>query len=295
VIRWRVANLVKRSAGNSDDVPLADFKRVRGLDREWKARTFSRRRSMTSSESYIFLAVFAGLALIALIYLLSPMSLLEDITTRGAEIRTRLRQLLERHQYPGDTKNQVLGAYVDIALEHHKAIWLLSASELNGSAFALKRSMFDAYERALWINKVATAEEIQQAVSDELWFPKMSKMLDDIKRAYFGTIAVKDAEAAKRAELEDSFFESLGATWTTLSSYTHPGGLQIVQRFTGDKVKPKYSEGEIAEALNATTVALLMLVQMFFVSMGYRDEALETRTLFMQYSAEFNERLSKGQ
>lgn len=295
MIRWRVANLVKRSAGNSDDVPLADFKRVRGLDREWKARTFSLRRSMTSSESYIFLAVFAGLALIALIYLLSPMSLLEDITTRGAEIRTRLRQLLERHQYPGDTKNQVLGAYVDIALEHHKAIWLLSASELNGSAFALKRSMFDAYERALWINKVATAEEIQQAVSDELWFPKMSKMLDDIKRAYFGTIAVKDAEAAKRAELEDSFFESLGATWTTLSSYTHPGGLQIVQRFTGDKVKPKYSEGEIAEALNATTVALLMLVQMFFVSMGYRDEALETRTLFMQYSAEFNERLSKGQ
>ena len=249
---------------------------------------------MTSSESYIFLAVLAGLALIALIYLLSPMSLLENLTTRGAEIRTRLRQLLERHQYPGDTKNQVLGAYVDIALEHHKAIWLLSASELNGSAFALVRSIFDAYVRALWINKVATAEEIQQAVSDELWFPKMSKMLDDIKRVYFGTIAVKDAEAAKRAELADSFFESLGATWTTLSSYTHPGGLQIVRRFTGDRVKPKYSEGEIAEALNATTVALLMLVQMFFVSMGYRDEALETRTLFMQYSAEFNERLQRA-
>jgi hypothetical protein len=294
-IRWRVGNIVKRSAGNSHDVRLADFKRVRGLDREWKARTFSLRRTMTSSESYIFLAVLAGLALIALIYLLSQMSLLEDITTRGAEIQTRLRQLLERHQYPGDTKNQVLGAYVDIALEHHKAIWLLSASELNGSAFALVRSMFDAYVRALWINKVATAEKIQQAVSDELWFPKMSEMLDDIKHAYFGTIAVKDAEAAKRAELADSFFESLGETWTTLSSYTHPGGLQIVRRFTGDKVKPKYSEGEIAEALNATTVALLMLVQMFFVSIGYRDEALETRTLFMQYSAEFNERLSKGQ
>ena len=252
---------------------------------------------MTRSESYIFLAVLAGLALIALIYLLSPspMSLLEDITTRGAEIRTLLRQLLERYKYPGDTKNQVLAAYVDIALEHHKAIWLLSASELNGSAFALVRPMFDAYVRALWINKVATAKEIEQASSDEWWFPKMSKMLDEIKRAYFPTPAVKDAETTKRAELADSFLESVGDKWGMLSSYTHPGGLQIVRRFTGDKVRPKYSEGERAEALNAATWVLLNLVQLFFASMSRRDEALEIRTSFIQYSAEFEERLKKGQ
>ena len=249
---------------------------------------------MTSSESYIFLAVVVVLALVALIYLLSPMSLLEDITTRGAEIRARLRDLLERHSYPGDTKNQLLAAYVDIALEHHKAIWLLSASELNGSALALVRPMFDAYLRALWINKVASAEEVEQASRDKLWFPKMSKMRDDIQQAYFPIPAVKDPEAAEREKLAETFFQSLGETWTTLNSYTHPGGLQIVRRFTGDRVKPKYSEDEIAEALNAATVALLMVVQMFFVSVGRRDEALETRTLFIHYSAEFNERLSKG-
>ena len=253
-------------------------------------------QTIISSESYIFLAVFAVLALVALIYLLSPspMSLLEDITTRGAKIRTRLRELLLRHKYAGNTKNQVLGAYVDIALEHHKAIWLLSASELNGSALALVRPMFDAYLRALWINKVASAEEVEQASRDKLWFPKMSKMRDDIQQAYFPIPAVKDPEAAEREKLAETFFQSLGETWTTLNSYTHPGGLQIVRRFTGDRVKPKYSEGEIAEALNAATVALLMVVQMFFVSMGCRDKALETRTLFIHYSAEFNERLSKG-
>jgi hypothetical protein len=69
-----VSDLVKRFPRNSDDVQLDDFKRVRALDREWKARTFSPWRSMTSNESYIFLAVFAALALVALIYLLSPMS-----------------------------------------------------------------------------------------------------------------------------------------------------------------------------------------------------------------------------
>ena len=76
-------------------------------------------------------------------------SLLDDITTRGAEIRTRLRELLLRHKYGGTTKNMVLAAYVNIALEHHKAIWLLSESGLNGSALAMVRLVWDPYLRAL--------------------------------------------------------------------------------------------------------------------------------------------------
>ena len=137
---------------------------------------------MTSSESYIFLAVSAALALVALIYLLSPkMTLLDDISTRGAEIRTRLHELLLRHKYDGNTKNMVLAAYVDIALEHHKAIWQLHKSGLIGSALAMVRLVWDPYLRALWINKVATAEEIEQASRDDLRFPKMSKMREDIR------------------------------------------------------------------------------------------------------------------
>ena len=123
---------------------------------------------MISSESYIILAVFAVLALVALIYLLSPkMSLLDDITTRGDEIRTRLRGLLQRHDYPGNTKNFVLAAYVDIALEHHEAIWLLTKSKLNGSALALARPSWMPIFRSLWINK-AKAEQIEQVWRDEL-------------------------------------------------------------------------------------------------------------------------------
>ena len=113
MIRRRMANVILRFTRDSDDVRLANFKRVRDLDREWKARTFSLRRSMTSSESYIFLAVFAALALAALIYLLSPMSLLEDITTRGAEIRTRLREFLTRHDYTADTGTVLVIGAVD--------------------------------------------------------------------------------------------------------------------------------------------------------------------------------------
>lgn len=94
-------------------------------------------RSMTSSESYIVLAVFAALALVALIHLLSPMSLLDDITARGAELRTRMRELLSQRGYSGGIKTRVLAGNVDIALEHRETIWLLMERKLTGSALTL--------------------------------------------------------------------------------------------------------------------------------------------------------------
>ena len=36
MIRWRVCKVVERFACDRDDVRLANFQRVRGLDAEWK-------------------------------------------------------------------------------------------------------------------------------------------------------------------------------------------------------------------------------------------------------------------
>jgi hypothetical protein len=60
-------------------------------------------------------------------------SLLDDISARSAEIRGRVRELWLDRAYPGDLKTSLLAAYVDLALEHHKAIWLLRLAKLNGS------------------------------------------------------------------------------------------------------------------------------------------------------------------
>ena len=67
------------------------------------------------------------------------MGLLEDVTSHGAQVRKRLHDLLARGEYPGDHKSMALAAYVDVALEYHKAIWLLHANKLHGAAFALVR------------------------------------------------------------------------------------------------------------------------------------------------------------
>jgi uncharacterized protein DUF6988 len=203
------------------------------------------------------------------------MSLVDDIIIRGDELRTQLSALLPRHKYLGNTKNQALIGYVDISLEHHKAIWLLIKSELNGSAFAVARSVFDAYFRALWVNKVATPEQIEQVWRDE-WKLPMWKMYAQIKQDYLGTSASNDD--AKIAEQAHLGFQALEKMWTILSSYTHSGGLQLGRRFTGDKVEPNYSEAEIAEVLNWATTVLMMLLRMFFVSMGHFEETKEIKT-----------------
>jgi Family of unknown function (DUF6988) len=215
------------------------------------------------------------------------MSLLDDITTRGAEIRTRLHDLLLRHKYAGNTKNMVLAAYVNIALEHHKAIWLLSESGLDGSALAMVRLVWDPYLRALWINKVATEQQIEQASRDKLNWLRIP-VRDDIKKAY------GDHSDPEQMEKLDEFLQRVKEVWQAMSSYTHSGGLQIGRQFTGDEVKPKYSEGAIAEALNLATLALLLLLQMFFVSMECYEEVKEVLTL-VENNADLAERLRTGQ
>jgi len=212
-------------------------------------------------------------------------SLLHDITARGTQVRARLDELLLRNEYPRNTKTFVLVAYVDIALEHHKAIWLLTKSELNGSAFALVRLPWDALLRALWINKVATEQQIERASQDELHFPPMHELREDIKQAYFSDAPLEQAQRF------DWFLRFLKEAWAAMSSYTHSGGLQIGRRFTGDNLKPNYSEGAIVQALSLVTVALLLMMHMFFISMGCQKDVEEIEAMLQQYHDDFGERL----
>jgi hypothetical protein len=244
---------------------------------------------MTSSESYIFLAVFAVLAVVALIYFLSPMSLLEDITTRGAEIRTRLRKFLARPTYTTDTRTVLVIGAADQALEHHEAIWRLREAKLNGSVLAMIRLVWDAMFRALWLNAVATDEHVEQASNDELDWRRIP-VRNDIKRVYFGT--PEDPE--KVTELDKAFNE-FKELWKILPSYTHSGALQLTRRFTFDEVKPSYTEHEIAQALGAATEALLFCSVLLFKSLHLHKEADDTVAMRKRYHAEFDERLHIGQ
>jgi hypothetical protein len=219
-------------------------------------------------------------------------ALVDDIATRGAELRERAHEMLLPHAYDGHLKARILMGYVDIALEHHRAIWTLHERKLNGSALAMVRLVFDAWLRAMWITAKATEQQCEQAWLDTLPFPLMHERRDQIKEAYFAIATANDPEFA---ELVTRFLDWLKALWKVLSSYTHSGGRQIARRFTGDQVKPSYSDIEIAQALNLSTMALMMLMRTFFMAMNQEPEADEVRTRLLQYFEEFNDRLNQGE
>jgi hypothetical protein len=214
-------------------------------------------------------------------------SLLDDIIARGAEVRRELRGLLPRHKYQGNTKSIVLMAYVDIALEHHEAIWLLTEAKLYGSAFALLRPLFDVMQRGYWINKCASPEQIEATLHDEFKLPSTGKILADIKRDYLAPVQPGSSDVTPKQA--DQFIRMLKDVWKAMCSYTHSGSLQLHRRFKDDRIRPDYSEGDIAQALRLAMTPLFLLLNMFFVSMGKSEEAKEVRTMLQQFTAEFKD------
>jgi len=66
---------------------------------------------------------------------------------------------------------------LDMALEHQKAIVLLVANKLYGSAFALARLIFEAYVRGIWLQLCASEEEVEKFKKDGV-----EKMFDTLVR-----------------------------------------------------------------------------------------------------------------
>ena len=217
------------------------------------------------------------------------MSLLDDVTARGTEIRTKLFEFLKRHTYTTDTRTVLVVGGVDMALELHEAVWQLHERKLKGAALAMIRLVFDAMFRALWLRAVATDEQVEQAATDDLEWRGIP-VRADIKRVYFGT-----PDDPARAERLDGLFKSLGKVWKILCSYTHSGALQLTRRFTFDEVKPNYTDHELAQAFSDATEILLLGSALFFGSVGLEQESKEMAAMRDQYKTDFDERLRTGQ
>ena len=202
---------------------------------------------------------------------------IEDLNTRSAEIRSKLRAFLDHPEYLPDVKTRWLLASLDIALEHQEAILLLIRSKLFGSTFAMVRIIFDTMRRALWINECATEQQIEEAWRDELDWLRIP-VRADMERTCFSA-----ATPARR----DEFFSLLKEVWPAMCDYTHSGARQMTRRFSNGELKPNYTEDEIHEAINATNAALMLLSTQVFLKMGRVREAEEALQLLIEYSTQF--------
>lgn len=190
---------------------------------------------------------------------------INGILRKGEVVRNHLLQTLHRKGYASEDISNLLAAYTDIALEHHESIHLLISRKLYGSSFALVRPLFDTFYRAHWVCGCATKEKVHEICNnDSFQFPKMSDMVQSIDEKY----------------ASDTFFSSIkDNSWSSMCSYTHTGLLQIGRRFTGNTIKPNYSDGEILEVLNSTNLVIIFITRLFFIATNQIPEVKETEKL----------------
>ena len=173
-------------------------------------------------------------------------------------------------EYSGDTRTTLLIGFADQIFEHHEAILLLIESRLNGSAFALVRSLFEAFFRVLWAVSCAGDPDVEKIATKERFeFPGTEKMVNDIDQ---------------KLEMNGFFLEFKKNAWTAMNSYTHTGLLQLSRRFSGTRVEPRYSETESIEVIHVITTAIVLLGRFIAVQTGRTAEAEQAEQLMDEYA-----------
>lgn len=146
-----------------------------------------------------------------------------------------------------EDRSRISASCFDVALEHQKAIVLLIANKLVGSAFSLARILFEAYIRGLWISRCANDKEIGDFKKN-----KLEKTFDTL---------------IQEIEQEDGFKEGIlsrakAANWKAMNSYTHSGFFQSVRRNKEKTIEPNYDEDEILEILGfSDAIGMLTALQ----------------------------------
>ena len=174
------------------------------------------------------------------------MSIQDNINKSEALIQW-MDQRIDGLEISSDERTRISAACFDIALEHQKAIVLLIANQLIGSAFSLERLLFEAYIRGLWLGKCASSQEIEMYKKDQLdkSFSTLIKEIEQIDGFQDGVLSKAKA-----------------AGWKAMNSYTHSGFFQSVRRNKPDTIEPNYGEDEILEVLGfANSIGMLSALQ----------------------------------
>jgi len=151
-----------------------------------------------------------------------------------------------------DDRPRIVASCLDIALEHQKAIILLIANKLYGSAFALIRLLFEAYVRGLWLNYCANDKEINKFKKGKM-DKEFGKLIEDIEK--IDGYNVGTLSSAKKAG------------WKVMNSFTHSGFNQIIRRNTKSTIEPNYEIEEIEEVINFTNaIGLLSCLEISFLA-----------------------------
>lgn len=188
---------------------------------------------------------------------------------KAHEFREHVRTLIS-DEYGDDTRTTLLLGFTDQIFEHHEAILVLLERHLTGSAFALVRSLIEAFFKVQWAAACAEDADVKKiATKRRFEFPGTEDMVKAID---------------EKLETDGFFLNFKKNAWTAMNSYTHTGLLQLSRRFFGRRVEPRYAETECIEVIHVTTTAILLLGRFFTVRTHREAEAQKAEELMNEYA-----------
>jgi hypothetical protein len=189
---------------------------------------------------------------------------------RAREFRARVGAITAG-EYSNDRRTTLLVGFADQIFEHHEAILFLIEHHLAGSAFALVRSLIEAFFKVHWAVACATDADVEKiATKKRFEFPGADDMVKQID---------------EKLKTDGYFLEFKKNAWPALNSYTHTGLLQLSRRFTGQRAEPEYREGECIEVVHVITTSIVLLGRFFTVSTDRLAEAEQAEKLMEEYAA----------
>ena len=179
--------------------------------------------------------------------------------------------------YTPDLRNTTFHALVDIVPEHFGAIILLvEHRQFFGSAFALLRPLIETYLRAVWIQSIASEEDLAKISEGKKDLPKFSDCRAAVEK-YFAETGVSELY-----KMETGFVRSL-------HGFTHSGLEQIVNRISPSLEITPYNYPE------SSIIALLDLAGRFTVmaamvsAQAFEGNATETSPKVVLLQKRFNQ------
>ncbi len=173
------------------------------------------------------------------------------------------------------TKDKLALALLRISFDHARSIAFLIAHrdfELEGSAFALARPMYETLLRGAWFMYCGDEKSAEHfSTKDEFRGGTLKDTCDSIKACL---------DAAKYPA-EADIFSKVYAMRGTLHSFTH-GGMKIVGPYlSGDEVGSSYEDADIRELIDfAEAFAYYCVTYMIELQGHYdRDRAVELSRL----------------
>jgi hypothetical protein len=171
----------------------------------------------------------------------------EELIDKSEKLIHWLDSRIDGLEVSSEERIRIVAGCLDTALEHHKAILLLISRTFFGSAFALVRLLFEAYVRGLWLNRCASAAELELFKAEKLE-KNFGVLIEEIEKI----------DGFKEGVLSATKLKS----WKPMNSYTHSGFMQIARRNTASTIEPNYTEEEVLEALNfSAAIGLLSALE----------------------------------